>query len=124
MAEVRKKRKLDDKLQEELAKAEKIEAELEEANHRRSHEPRRECPYLSTVSRQLLDFDFEKVCSVTLVNFNVYACLVCGRYFQGRGVKSPAYTHSLQDDHHVFINLHTCKVPYSPSNLCGSCGIT
>ena len=41
------------------------------------------CPFLDTVNRALLDFDFEKVCSVSLGNLNVYACLVCGKYFQG-----------------------------------------
>ena len=33
--------------------------------------------------RSVLDFDFEKLCSVSLSNINVYACLVCGKYFQG-----------------------------------------
>jgi U4/U6.U5 tri-snRNP-associated protein 2 len=45
---------------------------------------RRKCPYLDTVNRQKLDFDQQKVCSVTLTNLNVYACLVCGKYFAGR----------------------------------------
>lgn len=58
----------------------------------------------------MLDFDFEKFCSVSLSNLNVYACLVCGKYYQGRGRKSHAYTHSLEAGHHVFINLHTEKV--------------
>ena len=31
---------------------------------------------------QNLDFDFEKCCSVSLSPINVYACLVCGKYFQ------------------------------------------
>ena len=31
----------------------------------------------------MLEFDFEKVCSVTLTNLNVYGCLVCGKYFSG-----------------------------------------
>ena len=39
--------------------------------------------------RNVLDFDFEKLCSVTLSNNNVYACLVCGKYYQGiHSVKS------------------------------------
>ncbi|KAF9940002.1 hypothetical protein BGZ65_008582 [Modicella reniformis] len=38
--------------------------------------------YLDTIQRYMLDFDFEKVCSVSLSNLNVYACLVCGKYFQ------------------------------------------
>jgi len=33
--------------------------------------------------RSVLDFDFEKLCSVSLSHINVYACLVCGKYFQG-----------------------------------------
>eukprot|EP00271_Cylindrocystis_brebissonii_P013304 TRINITY_DN33042_c0_g1_i1.p1 TRINITY_DN33042_c0_g1~~TRINITY_DN33042_c0_g1_i1.p1 ORF type:complete len:562 (-),score=128.76 TRINITY_DN33042_c0_g1_i1:329-2014(-) len=71
---------------------------------------RRECPYLDTVNRQVLDFDFEKFCSVSLSNLNVYGCLVCGKYFQGRAPTSHAFTHSLEAEHHVFINLHTEKV--------------
>lgn len=77
---------------------------------RRTIEIRRDCPYLDTVNRQVLDFDFEKFCSVSLSNLNVYACLVCGKYFQGRGQKSHAYTHSLEAGHHVYINLRTEKV--------------
>lgn len=76
----------------------------------RAIEIRRDCPYLDTVNRQVLDFDFEKFCSVSLTNLNVYACLVCGKYYQGRGPKSHAYTHSLEAGHHVFINLRTEKV--------------
>ena len=67
-----------------------------------------ECPYLDTIARQVqasmtasiwwklkgarwcfdilcmqnLDFDFEKCCVVSLSPINVYACLVCGKYFQ------------------------------------------
>ncbi|XP_065854805.1 uncharacterized protein [Euphorbia lathyris] len=41
---------------------------------------------------------------------DVYACLVCGKYYQGRGRKSHAYTHSLEAGHHVYINLETEKV--------------
>lgn len=51
----------------------------------------------------MLDFDFEKVCSVTLSSKNVYACLTCGQYFQGRGKHTPAYVHSLEADHHLFV---------------------
>eukprot|EP00741_Cyanophora_paradoxa_P020845 tig00021314_g20123.t1 len=75
-----------------------------------SKKQRRVCPYLDTVDRHMLDFDFEKVCSVSLTNINVYACLVCGKYFQGRGKGSHAYFHSLQANHHVFMNLHTDNV--------------
>ncbi|TXG69150.1 hypothetical protein EZV62_004085 [Acer yangbiense] len=71
---------------------------------------RKDCPYLDTVNRQVLDFDFRKLCSVSLSDFNVYACLVCGKYYQGRGQKSHAYTHSLEAGHHIYINLQTEKV--------------
>lgn len=55
----------------------------------------------------MLDFDFEKQCSVTLSTSNIYCCLVCGVYLQGRGKNTPAYRHSLDMGHHVYINLHT-----------------
>ncbi|KAL7285603.1 hypothetical protein ACG7TL_000707 [Trametes sanguinea] len=67
--------------------------------------------YLDTINRAVLDFDFEKVCSVSLSNINIYGCLVCGKYFQGRGRNSYAFAHAIHDDHHVFINLETTKAP-------------
>ena len=70
--------------------------------------------YLDTIHRSILDFDFEKLCSISLSNINVYACLVCGKYFQGRGPKSHAYFHGLEIDHHVFINMETKKVYVLP----------
>lgn len=87
---------------------------MSRGKHNRMVEVRRDCPYLDTVNRQVLDFDFEKFCSVSLSNLNVYACLVCGKYFQGRGQKSHAYTHSLEAGHHVYINLRTEKVHCLP----------
>ena len=74
------------------------------------------CPYLDTINRQVLDFDFEKLCSVSLSRINVYACLVCGKYFQGRGTNTLAYTHSVSDGHHVYLNLHTLKFYCLPDN--------
>ncbi|CAO0794852.1 unnamed protein product [Mucor circinelloides] len=70
--------------------------------------------YLDTIDRHMLDFDFEKVCSVSLSQINVYACLTCGKYYQGRGKSSHAYFHSMDKDHHVFINLQTLKVYVLP----------
>ncbi|KAK2071695.1 hypothetical protein P8C59_006100 [Phyllachora maydis] len=70
--------------------------------------------YLDTIDRNVLDFDFEKLCSISLSNINVYACLVCGKYFQGRGPKSHAYFHALDEDHHVFIHMETQKVYVLP----------
>eukprot|EP00693_Jakoba_libera_P001974 EC691407.1.p1 GENE.EC691407.1~~EC691407.1.p1 ORF type:complete len:185 (+),score=39.03 EC691407.1:45-599(+) len=74
------------------------------------------CPYLDTINRALLDFDFEKLCSVTLANSNVYVCLVCGKYFQGRGKGTPAYFHALESSHYVFMNLHNGKFFCIPEN--------
>ncbi|KAK8058341.1 ubiquitin thiolesterase [Apiospora phragmitis] len=70
--------------------------------------------YLDTIDRNVLDFDFEKLCSISLSNINIYACLVCGRYFQGRGPKSHAYFHALDEGHHVFINMESQKVYVLP----------
>jgi U4/U6.U5 tri-snRNP-associated protein 2 len=70
--------------------------------------------YLDTINRSVLDFDFEKLCSVTLSNINVYACLVCGRYYQGRGPKSHAYFHALEVGHHVYVNMQSKKVYVLP----------
>ncbi|KAG8767016.1 hypothetical protein FRC12_006491 [Ceratobasidium sp. 428] len=70
--------------------------------------------YLDTVNRANLDFDFEKVCSVSMSNQNIYGCLVCGKYFQGRGKSSHAYAHSIHEDHHVFIHLETTEVYVLP----------
>ena len=64
-------------------------------------------PYISTINKTLLDFDQEKVCSVSLKNNNIYSCLVCGKYFHGKGKTTPCYIHSLSEQHHLFINLET-----------------
>lgn len=74
------------------------------------------CPYLSTINRRLLDFDFEKACSVSLSKTNVYACLVCGRFFTGRGPSTHAYTHALQVGHCMFMRLDSGRVFCLPDN--------
>eukprot|EP01041_Mallomonas_annulata_P006205 gene6205-12574_t len=79
------------------------------ANPTNNANNRKKCPYLDTINRQLLDFDMEKLCSVTLTNMNVYVCLICGKFFQGRGKSTPAYTHSVQCGHFVFMNLHDSR---------------
>ncbi|KAJ9108774.1 hypothetical protein QFC21_000094 [Naganishia friedmannii] len=65
--------------------------------------------YLDAISRSNLDFDFERVCSKSLANINVYCCLVCGKYFQGRGRGSYAYRHAVGENHRVWLNLETEK---------------
>eukprot|EP01080_Neovahlkampfia_damariscottae_P006841 gene6841-11002_t len=93
---------------------EKTEKETIEKKQKLENET--ECPYLDTINKKVLDFDFEKQCSETLANFNVYCCLVCGKYFQGRGNKTPAYFHSLQENHYVFLNVNSSKVYCIPDD--------
>lgn len=92
------------------------EDEDERAIATRQHAPdeRYSDLYLDTISRKNMDFDFEKLCSITLSNINVYACLVCGKYFSGRGSKTPAYYHALEVGHHVYVNMETKKVYVLP----------
>lgn len=100
-----------------MPKAVKREEEEEEEDVEDKVQDRsRHCPYLDTINRAVLDFDFEKLCSVSMSNLNVYACLVCGKYFQGRGKNTHAYTHSLQAFHHVYLNLSTLKFYCLPDN--------
>lgn len=73
--------------------------------------------YMETVDRAQLDFDQEKLCSVTLSNLNVYACLICGKYFSGRSRSTPAFFHSLEADHHVFLNLSTLRAYILPDSF-------
>ncbi|CZS94109.1 related to SAD1-SnRNP assembly defective [Rhynchosporium agropyri] len=104
------------------AQTSKIEDDADEEDEDRSRAPlRQDAPlegfddlYLDTIKRGVLDFDFEKLCSVSLSNINVYACLVCGKYYQGRGPKSHAYFHALEESHHVYINMQTQKVYVLP----------
>lgn len=72
--------------------------------------------FLTQIDRLRLDFDVEHVCSVTLSNINVYACLVCGHFFQGRGPKTHAYLHAIDASHHVFMHLDTAQVYILPDN--------
>lgn len=73
-----------------------------------------QCPYLSTVNRAALDFDLPAICSVTLQSHNVYICLVCGKYLQGRSRTSPAFAHSLAARHHLFLHHATHEVRCLP----------
>lgn len=68
------------------------------------------------IDRSLLDFDFEKMCSVSLSRLHVYCCLKCGKYFQGRGRQTHAYLHSLEQQHSLFLNLATRETYSLPSN--------
>ncbi|OII75401.1 ubiquitin C-terminal hydrolase [Cryptosporidium ubiquitum] len=74
------------------------------------------CPYLSTINRSVLDFDYEKICSVTLKEEHIYCCLVCGINYQGKGRDSVAYKHSLELGHHLFINLTNSIIVCLPND--------
>jgi U4/U6.U5 tri-snRNP-associated protein 2 len=64
------------------------------------------CPYLDTIERSVLDFDLEATCCITLESGpHIYACLVCGKYFRGRGKQTPAYIHAVNESHYVFCHL-------------------
>jgi len=79
--------------------------------------PPKTCPYLSFVNRPLLDFDFEKRCSVSFAKENCYCCLTCGHFFAGRGPKTPAYTHALErENHFVFMHLENGRAFCLPEN--------
>lgn len=83
---------------------------------KRAPDVRGDCPFLSTIRRHLLDFDHEKFCSVSMTHKNVYCCLVCGKFFQGRGRDTFAYTHALEQSHYLFINLLDRRVYCLPEN--------
>ncbi|WWC87774.1 uncharacterized protein L201_002666 [Kwoniella dendrophila CBS 6074] len=85
------------------------EEEEEQIKHEEEDDGTHRDMYLDTISRQNLDFDFERLCSKSLSNINVYACLVCGKYFQGRGRGSWAYRHAVGENHRVWLNLSTEK---------------
>ena len=74
------------------------------------------CPYLSTINRMILDFDQEKVCSVSLKDNNIYCCLICGKYFHGKGKITPLYIHSLSEQHNLFINLEARSIYCLPDD--------
>ena len=76
----------------------------------------KKCPYISTINKAILDFDQEKVCSVSLKDNNIYSCLICGKYFHGKGKTTPCYIHSLSEQHHLFINLETRDIYCLPDD--------
>ena len=53
---------------------------------------------------------------VSLSHNNVYCCLICSKYFQGRGKGTHAYLHALDCKHYVYLNLHNAKFYCLPDN--------
>lgn len=102
----RKRRKLADGSKTVLTSDERDKI-IESPNEQNSDNINNDLIYLDTIHKELLNFDFDKVCLVTLTNINLYCCLVCGKFYQGRAKSSPAYLHSINEDHRVFLNLDT-----------------
>lgn len=62
----------------------------------------------------LISFSYGKNVSLFIYLWEqVFCCLQTGR-----GRRSHAYTHSVQVDHHVFLNLHTLKVKFVLPSVC------
>lgn len=98
---------------EPAAKKARVEEDVEEATAPLGKgiiEKRTDCPYLGTINRHVLDFDFEKLCSISLSGDNVYVDLVDGKYFQGRGRSTHAHRHALEKQHFVWMNVIDGKV--------------
>ena len=74
------------------------------------------CPYLYTINRKALNFDDAKICSVTMNKVNIYCCLICGEFLQGRGKQSPANVHSLEMGHYLYMNVESGQVFCLPDN--------
>ena len=72
---------------------------------------------LHTIDRNALTFLRKKQCSLTLATNNIYSCLVCGVYLQGRSKSTPLYTHCLDASHYLSINLETGKIYVLPENV-------
>ncbi|KAG7925305.1 hypothetical protein KL925_004320 [Ogataea polymorpha] len=94
----------------------KIEDSLEADTERKKISTRDKSLYLDTINRKVLDFDYEKVCCVSLSSTNIYGCLVCNKYFRGRSMDSECFLHSINDDHHVFVNFDTLSFHILPEN--------
>lgn len=70
----------------------------------------------SLVQRSHLNFDFDKICTVTLSHINIYCCLTCGKYLQGRDRNSPAFLHSVNTYHQLYLSFHNLQLYSLPEN--------
>jgi len=69
--------------------------------------------YLDTINRNVLDFDFEKLCSVALP-ISTFMPASSAANTTKAGSKSQAYFHALEEGHHVYVNMETKKVYVLP----------
>uniref|UniRef100_A0A0N4ZCY4 ubiquitinyl hydrolase 1 n=1 Tax=Parastrongyloides trichosuri TaxID=131310 RepID=A0A0N4ZCY4_PARTI len=75
--------------------------------NRSKEDPPKECPYLHTIKKSFLDFDLQRVCSVSGISRNVYVCLVCGKYLHGQEPFTPAWDHAFDENHRIFYSFRT-----------------
>ncbi|KAG0668698.1 hypothetical protein C6P45_004473 [Maudiozyma exigua] len=74
---------------------------------------------IRTINNKKLDFDSDRICSVTLTKLNIYGCLTCGKFFKGYKERSPAFLHSISENHRLFISLknHPNNIIVLPDEL-------
>lgn len=81
------------------------------------HQTASQLTYVDTIRPLVLDFDQPVRCSVTLATTNVFCCLVCGKYFKGGSMGTPAYTHAVETSHHLFISFESHEIRILPDNF-------
>mgnify|MGYP003365504717 CR=1 FL=1 len=64
---------------------------------------------IQTINNKKLDFDSERICSITLSKLNIYGCLTCGKFFKGFSERSPTFLHSINENHRLFISLNNIQ---------------
>ena len=65
---------------------------------------------LSLIDRSKLDFDRIKICQATMQTYNIFCCLICGKFLAGIHKGSPAEEHCIREDHRLFLDLEEGKV--------------
>lgn len=84
--------------------------------HKIEFPTKEELKILSSINKKKLDFDFEKICSVSLSKLNTYCCLTCGKYLRGRTERTPAFLHSVNDNHELFVSFSNSKFYLLPDD--------
>lgn len=65
---------------------------------------------LAKIERSHLDFDKVHVCQVTMQTYNVFCCLICGKFLAGKHKGSPVEEHAVREDHLLFMDLQDGEV--------------
>ena len=69
------------------------------------------------VDRTKLDFDRMRHCEVSMQDYNVFCCLICGKYLAGKHSGTPVDDHRIKKDHCLFLDLQDNQVYALPENL-------